>query len=181
MTTAGTPTVQRLDDSGPQIRILYCFSCKSIEEIPDYEGRPEDDVFLQLSTERHASSGIPHTGHLFKVAVKLWSVESIRKQIIKQIHVGSGGLSELDPEYYNSKSTFSEDALRCYATHLRPRESCPDYGNEKKRLVPNTNADRKELGMPTVAETGGPKVYLCQFCPIHSVIVSKKRALRGTL
>lgn len=174
-----SPTIRELDGSGPQIRLLYCFVCKSIEELPDFEGNSDDDVLLQITVERHMSSGIPHTGHLFRVAAHLWAVESIRQQIIKQIRVGSGGLSEIDAAYYDSKSTFSEDALRCYSSHLRPRESCPDYGDEKKRLVPKTKAERKELGMPTLKETGGPKVYLCQFCPIHSVVMTKRHDKRG--
>lgn len=174
-----SPTLRELDATGPQIRLLFCFVCQTLEELPDYEGRPEDDVLLNITLERHTIATIPHTGHLFKVAVKLWAVDSIRQQIIKQIRVGSGGMSEIDPTYYESKSTFSEDALRCYSAHLRPSDGCPDYLDDSKRLLPKTDKERKELGMPSVRETGGPKVYLCQFCPIHSVVTQKKRTIRG--
>jgi len=36
-----------------QIRLLVCRDCKSIEELPDYEGRPSDDLLLNISVEKH--------------------------------------------------------------------------------------------------------------------------------
>lgn len=168
-----------LDDSGPQIRLLYCSVCKTIEELPPFEGRPENDVLLEISVQRHETNGLRHTGHLFNVALKLWSSPRVREQIIKQIKGGSEGLNEFDPTYYASKSTFGEDALKCYSLHLRPKGACPDWRDERKRLVPDTRAERRDLGMPTLKETGGPKVYLCDFCPVKSFYMTKNNEQKG--
>lgn len=168
-----------LDDSGPRIRLLYCSVCKSVEELPPFEGRPENDVLLELSVSRHETNGVRHTGHLFDIALKLWSSERVRKEIIKQIKGGSKGLDELDPTYYESKSTFSEDAMKCFGLHLRPKGACPDWRSERKRLVPDTREERKDLGLSPVKSGTGPKVYLCQFCPVAVYYSTKEREQKG--
>ncbi len=172
-------TVRKLDDSGPVIRLLFCFNCTSIEELPNFEGRPENDTLLTITLEKHHSAGVPHTGHLFTVPLRLWTSEASRNEIIKQIKVGSGGISELDPDFYETKSQFGEDAMACFAAHQRPKGQCPDYKSDKKVLQPKTNEARKELGMPLLKDVGGPKMFLCDFCPVKSFNMQKAREAAG--
>ena len=172
------PQVVQLDSSGPQVRILYCFNCKTIEDIPDYEGHPDDDTLLEIVLEKHTSAGVPHTGHMFKVAAKLWFVDSVRKEIIKQIRSGSGGMDELDPGFYDTRNTFFEDAMKCYGDHLRPKGACPDFRTDKKRLLPQTDALRKEAGLDKVKNSAS-RVYLCDFCPVKSFYMQKSRLEAG--
>lgn len=177
---ADSGAVREIKDNGPQLRIFYCWNCKSFEELPDFQGRPEDDTLLALLVERHQSAGVPHACTPFRVGVKLWSVERVRNAIIKQIREQTnGGLDELDPTYYATRSMFYEDAMVCYAKHLRPQDSCPDWMNETKRLVPNTAAERKELGLTAPNKSQATKVYLCDFCPVKSIVMTKKRAAAG--
>lgn len=168
-------------DNGPKIRLLYCYNCKTIEELPDYEGRPEDDTLLEILVEKHQSAGIPHTGFLSKIGVKIWSVESYRKEIIKNLRnrVG-GGLADLDPDYYTTKATFYEDAMKCYSEHMRPKEGCSDWRASNKRLVPQSTKElRKELGLESAAKSASTNVYLCDFCPVKTFYVTKKRDAAG--
>lgn len=169
--------------AGPDIRLLYCLVCDSIEELPPFEGEPEDDQLLEILVERHVfPSGEPHKGHLMKLPQLQWESPGIRKEIIKQMKGGgSKGIDEFDPDFYATRNTFQEDALKCYNAHLRPTDGCPDYESDSKRLLPNTKADRKELGLVDPSKAPGPKNYLCYFCPISSVIEAKKRALKGGL
>jgi hypothetical protein len=106
-------------------------------------------------------------------------IRLLRKEIIKQIRDGAGGMSDLDPAYYDTKSQFSEDAMTCWRDHLKPKDSCPDYMSDKKILLPKTDELRKEAGLPKPSEAGGPKQHLCRFCPIHSVVMQKRRELGG--
>jgi hypothetical protein len=184
---ASVPDLAAYDNSekyitgeGPAIRLLFCKNCKTLEELPDFEGqRPEDDVLLQILTERHVSAGVPHTGQLMRVSLQFWAVPSIKEEITRQIFQnGAPGLASLMPDFYETKATFSEDAMTCWRQHLSPKDSCPDYGSEKKRLLPDTRAERKDLGLAPAAEDG-PRVYLCQFCPVHAMVVQKQRAARG--
>jgi hypothetical protein len=166
-------------DDGPKIRLLYCYNCQTVEELPDFEGNPDDDLFLELAIEKHESAGIKHTGFLSKIGVKLWSQEKFRKEIIKNIRsrVG-GGLADIDPDYYTTKATFYEDALKCYSDHLRPEAGCHDFRDSKKRLIPKTHAERKEAGLPNPADSA-TRVYLCDFCPVKTHVVTQQRKAAG--
>jgi hypothetical protein len=167
---------------GPQIRLLVCAVCGTIEELPDYAGPPESDTLLNISVEKHRfPSGDEHKGALLKVPVSAWQRDDVRKQIIEKIKGGgSKGLAEVDSAYYETRSTFGADALTCFKAHLRPQNGCPDYGNESKALRPTSTAqERKDLGLAPVEKTGGPKIFLCQFCPVHVQVTTKARDKAG--
>ena len=175
-----TSTITSGADLGPQIRLMICDTCSVIEELPDFEGNPDHDVTLNIAVQNHTDpSGIAHIGKLMKVPVKYWANAQVRDEIKKQLSAGgSKGLDEVDEKFYESRSTFHEDAMSCYAKHMRPKGRCPDYKIDSKRLVPNTKADRKEAGLGK-AGTAGPKVFLCDFCPAKQYMVTRNRAEAG--
>lgn len=177
------PVLGSKEYDGPLIRLLRCLVCKTWEELPDYEGPTDRDYLLEITLEKHKfDSGDPHVGKLFKVPVKAWTSAEQRKAILDQLGAGaSAGLDAIDPEksFYDTKSTFMEDAMKCYKAHNQPKIGCPDYGHDKKRLLPNTAKERGELGLPKPEHLEGPKIYLCNFCPMHSVVTSNKRLAAG--
>jgi hypothetical protein len=168
-------------NKGPQFRLLFCMVCNSLEELPPFQGRPENDHLLAIACEKHRfPSGEEHKGLLFTVPVMAWQNTEARKDIIRQIKGGgSKGLDEIDSTFYESKSTFAEDAMKCWKSHNKPQDSCSDYESSNKRLLPNTGKERKELGLASLKDAPGPKNYLCHFCPIHSKVVQRKRKLLG--
>ena len=174
-------TYTQVKDDGPKIRLLYCYNCKTIEELPDFEGRPEDDTLLEILVEKHQSAGVPHTGFLSKIGVKIWSQEKFRKEIIKNLRTRvGGGLADIDPDYYTTKATFYDDAMKCYNLHLRPAEDCSDWRAKNKRLVPKSTAElRKDVGLAPAAQTASTNVYLCDFCPVKTHYVTKQRNAAG--
>jgi hypothetical protein len=165
----------------PITRVLYCLVCDTLEELPLYDGDPEHDHLLAILVERHVfPSGEPHKGHLFRVPQTEWDREDVRRRMIEQIKGGgSKGIDEFDASYYATNNTFREDALKCYAKHLRPTDGCPDYKTDKMRLLPNTKAERRDAGLPDPKNAPGPKNYLCNFCPVQSVVDQKLRAMKG--
>jgi len=172
---------QTKTDPGPEIRLLLCNVCKTIEELPPYDGDPELDVLLAVLVEKHRfPSGDPHVGRLFRFNKYLWDRPDVREEVIRQIHGGgSEGLDEFDAGYYDTKDTFREDAMQCYNAHLRPKGGCHDWRSDKKRLLPNTKAERKDAGLPNPLDAPGPKVYLCDFCPVRSYYMTKSREEKG--
>ena len=161
----------------PYLRLLVCRTCKTIDELPPFEGRPEDDVLLELTVQKH---GADHVGVLYNVAELHWRSDTLREEIKKQMVQGlSSGLDIFGTNFYTTRMTFQEDALKCYEAHLRPKGQCPDYGSESKRLLPDTDADRKDLGLKKAKDSASTKVYLCQFCPVHVYNVTKKREAAG--
>ena len=165
----------------PMFRLLYCMVCNSLEELPPFEGRPENDHLLEIAVDPHKfPSGEPHKGLLFVVPTRVWMDENARRETIKQIKGGgSKGLDEFDKDFYSSRSTFQEDAMRCYNAHNRPKDGCSDYGSDRMRLLPNTAKERAELGLVSLKDAPGPKNYLCMFCPVQSTVMTKKRMAQG--
>lgn len=161
----GAQALNVIERKEPQIRLLVCRTCKSAEELPDWEGRPEDDTLLQITVERHQRPE-PHIGILYKFPVKYWAVPKAKAAIMAQIKEGSPGLDVFGTNYYETKSTFQEDALTCWGQHNRTKD-CSDYKIDSKQLKPDTAKDRKDAGLGRPGTTG-PKVYLCDFCPVKS-------------
>ncbi len=156
-----------------QIRLLRCDDCLTLEELPDFDGPPEYDTLLITLTSRHQfPNGEPHKGRLIKVEKRAWGLENLKAAILEQIWQGSKGLAEFDATHYEVKQTFHEDAMKCYAQHLRPTEGCPDFNSESKILRPDTKAERKEVGL---TQKGMPIIHLCSFCPVRSYYERKSR------
>ena len=148
-------------------RLLICRDCRTIEELPDYDGPVDYDVLLDHAVEAHKfPNGEAHFGNLATVSDEQWRNESTRQQIIAQIRSKTTGL---ESEYYATKNTFEADAIACYNKHRRPDEGCIDWKIDKKRL-----------GNPTkVGWQAGPKVYLCDFCPCKSWVKTQERWQQG--
>ena len=172
---------QRPLQNEPTFRLLFCLVCQTLEELPPYEGAPEQDVLLQIACETHVfPSGEPHKGKLFVVPLRAWANKESKKEIIRQIKGGgSKGLAELDDTFYDSRSTFMEDAMGCWKTHLRPKDNCDEFHSNHKMLVPNTAKDRKKEGMERYQDSPGKKTYLCDFCPVAVAVAQRKRKLLG--
>jgi len=179
----GKPLIGSKPVDGPIIRLLRCMVCETWEELPDYEGPSDKDYLLQISIEKHVfPSGDPHVGKLFKVPVKTWANPEQRKAVLDQLGAGaSKGLDALTPEenFYETKMQFAADAMDCWKRHNQPKDSCDDYESPKKRLLPDTAMERKELGLPKPEHLDGPKIYTCHFCPYHGQVVQRRRAIMG--
>lgn len=156
------------------IRLLVCTHCKSLEILPDFEGPPEHDSVLGALLERHKVAGHPEdSGKLLRVDESAWNLHraDIEAEIRKAF---AGGLTGFEAAYYHAKDTFKEDAFECWRQHNRD-PACSDYKSEKKLLKPgagsgteafDTSQDRKDLGL----SSSRTKVYLCDFCPVKSLV-----------
>lgn len=160
----------------PYIRLLVCRTCKSIEELPPFSGRPEDDVLLRISVDRH---GAEHIGVLYNVSALHWNSETMRAAIKDQITKGSSGLDVFGTNFYSTRMTFADDAMECWGKHMRPQGQCPDFRSEKKRLLPDTKGERKEAGLESPTKSSATRVYLCDFCPVRVYNERKAREEKG--
>jgi hypothetical protein len=156
-----------------QVRLMICQDCKSIEEIPDYDGPVEYDYLLEAASSRHTTaSGLRHIGIMCKVPADAWNTPQMRMEIIQQLKERTG--KGLGDEFYAVKETFKEDAMRCWKQHNRTR-NCDDFKSDAKRIVPDTKADRKDLGLAPMKSNR----FVCEFCPVHAVMMQRMRADRG--
>ena len=72
----------------PMFRLLQCFVCDTLEELPPFDGPVEQDHLLAIAVETHVfPSGEPHKGKLFSLPLRAWANVSSKKEIIRQIFV----------------------------------------------------------------------------------------------
>ena len=166
----GTEVVVTADE-GPQIRLLRCTHCGTLEELPDFQGDPRDDHLLDHLVMEHQRRHPFHDetdAFLLRVSEEKWRNPKTRRGIHAQIWADREGKGFV-PEYYASKNTFIEDANKCHVQHNR-QVPCIDW-----------HADRKRIGNPTKEgwREGRVKVYLCDFCPVASIVMQKKREAAG--
>lgn len=161
------------------IRLLACQQCKTIEELPTFDGPPEQDFLLSHLVEKHReASGLEHIGALFTVPETDWANEATKNSIAQQIAAKlEGGETGLGSAFYDLKNTYTEDAGNCFNAHNR-NPACGDYRSDSKRITPGTAAERRAAGLP---EYRSPKDrYVCDFCPVHSLVeqAARKKALK---
>ena len=160
----------------PYIRLLVCRTCKSIDELPPYDGPEGGDVLLEITVERHGEN---HIGTLYNVPALHWQSKTMNAAIREQVTNGATGLDAFGTNFYATRMQFHEDAMTCFGQHNRPKGQCPDFRSEKKRLLPSTKAERKEVGLADPKNAPGPKVYLCDFCPVRTFNARKFNEERG--
>lgn len=157
-----------------------CHIDGAVHELPWYEGDPERDDTLNYRISQHKfPDGSAHFGNLFVYNAKDWSKSTVRQAILeeiaKQVRPGEG--TGLGQTFYDVKSNFQQDAIECWKGFGRTTDPghC-DYRKDNKRLWPDTKQDRKELGLDPKDR---PNTFLCDFCPVHSLVMQKQRAKAG--
>jgi hypothetical protein len=165
-----------------KIRLLFCETCASVDELPDYSGPVErDDTLNYLVANKHTwPSGTPHVGgHLADVAKTEWDTPSYRTKIIEKMNeaIKNKGSDGLGNTFYETRDTFADDAMSCWKSHNRTTD-CSDYRHKSKALIPDTKDLRKEIGLSTRA-ADMPKTFICDFCPAKSSIEQRKNASAG--
>lgn len=176
-------------------RLLVCRECRTIEQLPLYAGPPQleaQDPVLDNVVRRHvqkhgdikpdmaallvASEDPCRCGEKTTVDVQgrilkgsrsirgphtFW--EGHRDDVLKGLQERWTGFH---PEFYATKDTYQEDAMRCYNIHRRPQGTdCIDYHDDSRRLTP--------------AAWKGREIYLCDFCPVSSQVTTAIRHAAG--
>jgi hypothetical protein len=171
---------QAPDPNQPHVRILVCHVCKTIEEIPDYDGPVAHDQLLDYKCSLHVfDSGTPHRGLLVRVPTKQWDSSDFRRTFSDEIGqmVGAGYGDGVPGLQYDLKNNFKQDAMMCWKQHSRT-DDCGDYQSKNKALYADTKAERKDAGLE-ISLSARPKHFLCDYCPVQSIIDQKKRDAAG--
>lgn len=163
-------------------RLLVCKECKTIEELPLWDGDPKDepqDQLLDNLVRRHVQKHgeTEDSAMLLNVPDEAWNDPNDQLRILTNLQERWTGFV---PSAYHLMNTFAEDALRCYNKHHRPTGGCIDYCEPNKLLTSNLwhsemddfidKSDRKKYSL-----SGRTPVYLCQWCPVETWVTTKKR------
>lgn len=173
-----------VDPNEPHMRVLKCIKCRSVEEVPDYEGPEggentmEYDGTLKFFTDQHIHKGCKRDDFMtLRFATKFWIIPKVKEGIIAQLNEGAQGLDVFGTNFYDTKSNFTADAMSCWIKEHNQTKDCGEYKSDKKRLKPGTSVERAALGLEK--EGTGPKVYLCDYCPVKSLVQEKAFKKKG--
>lgn len=173
-----------VDPNEPHMRVLKCTRCRSIEEVPDYEGPEggentmEYDLNLKFFTDDHVSKKCTREDFsTIRFPTRFWIVPKVKEAIVSQLQEGAQGLDVFGTQFYDTKNNFLADAMNCWVREHNQTKDCGDYKSDKKRLKPGTSSERAALGLEK--EGTGPKVYLCDYCPIKSEVQKKAFGKKG--
>ena len=67
--------------------------------------------------------------------------------------------------------------MTCWIKEHNQTKDCGDYKHDKKLLKPGTELERMKAGLEK--ESNGPKVYLCDYCPVKSKVQEKAFKKKG--
>ena len=166
-----------------KIRLWVCHECKSVDAIPWCGEDPncQHPMCVDALEYRVAPHRLPSDPRRFHGQVNLadieksmWDKYSTQQDILVKLQqiVDPGAGTGLGGELYTASQTYDADAALCWKQHKRTTD-CADYKAESKRLVPDTKAERKELGLETRSRHRPTQTYLCDFCPVKSIIQTK--------
>ena len=173
----------KVNPNEPMMRLLVCKKCKSIEEVPDYDGpdgginTAEYDHTLRFFIDQHMEKSCSKDHWImYNLPTKYWIIPKVKASIEKQIQEGAQGLDVFGTNFYATKANFTADAMSCWIKHNQTKD-CSDYKTDRMQLKPDTAAERMQAGMEK--ESSGPKVYLCDFCPVKSIVQEKAFNKKG--
>ena len=151
----------------PSLRLVRCSTCKTLEEIPDYQGDPQFDLVLDDVVRRHEDKHRDReTLVLMRVNIEDWENPQRKRQIHKSIWSGVTGFV---PEYYATKSTYQEDAAKCFRAH-HFSVPCIDWKIDSKRIGNPTKEGWKQAVV---------KIFLCDFCVVKVKVQEAQRNATG--
>lgn len=167
------------------MRLLFCNHCKSLEEIPDYDGDAEVDPLIEEVVRQHnvrapmEHGGANLTASPMRIAVVddlEWAMD--REKIIKQINESNKKVG-FDAWVSEAHNTYGEDALKCWHAHREPGEGkpCIDYWSDSKRIGRPTAEGRVVLKENPKLSTDDP--HLCQWCPYYTHVMTEVRHKKG--
>lgn len=163
-------------DNAEYVRLLFCHTCKSCDEVPDFTGPPQHDFYLEYRVRQHRfSDGRPHHGLLGRVENTRASISAAIDHMSDTVTPGAG--SGLGQPLYDLRDNYKTEAMQCWKQHNRTSD-CGDYRSDKMRLWADTKADRKAEGLAT-NRNERPNAWVCDFCVVHSLVQQKQRQAKG--
>lgn len=175
--------VETSDDSkDTKLRLLICHTCSSIQPIAAFHGPAEHDEQLHARVAEHQYPGSrPTRGHdmdLGKVSERSWNDPEKRRSILAKLgeEIGTGKGAGLGVENYDLRDDYMDMAMRCWRVEHNRTSDCGDYMSDRMTLLAHSVEERRDLGLDPRQR---PKLKLCQFCPMHSVIMQRQRKKRG--
>lgn len=165
------------------MRLLFCSHCKTCEEVPDIDGPEASDRILNALIERHAErEPMEHGGERlqfspFRVGAFTDHDWATNPDNCLKLAAERNKADGFNAWVYEARSTYGEDALRCFSRHHRPTEGCIDYRDDSKIIGRPTQEGRSAMKDMYKLAKSDPSI--CDYCPVHVWVTTKIRTKQG--
>jgi|KBSMisStandDraft_5_1062788.scaffolds.fasta_scaffold04761_10 hypothetical protein len=156
------------------MRLAFCYHCKTLSRLDDYEGgfhddgEPVSDHLLVNWVERHMhglSEDQHPGGRVFPfegrdIEVTGGRMDGVGVQVANEVEQVRAELAKVGQEIFELKDELVEDANKCFVKHSRPTypdRKCIDYHDDSKWLGRRVKVDGQRFN----TQQG----YLCSYCP----------------
>lgn len=158
------------------VRLLFCHDCRSVDQIPDFDGPAQYDHYLTHRVRQHQfPNGEPHRGIMGRCEDTKSAIQSAIDHMANMVQPGTG--TGLGQPLYDLRDNYKAEAMQCWKRHNRTSD-CDDYRHDKMRLWADTKAERRAEHLATNREER-PNAWLCDFCVVHSLVQQKQRQAKG--
>jgi hypothetical protein len=166
------------------MRLCYCYHCKTLSKIADYDGEysfdsePLNDVLLENWVQRHMHGFTEEQhpgGRVFAfqgrdIEVQGGRLDGVGVDIANEVEHVRSELAQAGHDVFELKDELKDEAQKCFLKHKRPEypdKKCIDYHDDSKWL------GRKEKieGQRVHTQQG----YLCSFCPYETNVSIARR------
>lgn len=143
----------------PDERLLVCKTHNTMWKLRPYEGSPEYDMELREICDRH-NAQVPDPQNC---NASIFRVDAATAAKLDMETVVTNKLGELDVYIKDFRDELKVDALRCFNSHNRPKDSCIDWCDDSKIIG-------RKTGVPPAK-----RQYLCMYCPCASYVAHRER------
>jgi hypothetical protein len=173
------------------MRLAFCYSCKTLSKLDDYDGGfnedgdPVSDHLLDNWVERHGH-GLDTTvepgttrnahpgGRVFpfegrEIEVTGGRLDGVGVTVANEVEQVRAELAKVGVEVFALKDELVDDAQKCFVKHKRPEypdKKCIDYHDDSKWLGKRIKVEGQRFNTR--------QGYLCSYCP-YEVNVSIAR------
>jgi hypothetical protein len=166
------------------MRLCFCYSCRTLSKIDDYDGgyhddgEPISDHLLEnwIARHMHGLSEDDHPGgRVFPfegrdIEVEGGRLDGVRVDVANEIEAVRSELSRAGVEVQALRDELREDAHSCFIKHKRPMypdRKCIDYHDDAKWLGRRIKVDGERINVR--------QGYLCSFCPYETAVSIARR------
>lgn len=166
-----------------QLRLLICDVCNSVQPIPwcGTEGDCShstcmDPLNTRIAEHKHFEGDTGQFARLAGIEKAVWENPEYQRAFLNDLAVITGKAGDgqgLGAPLYEAMANYEEQAHDCWARKHNRTTDCGDYKSAKMKLTPDTKALRKDLGLTVKDKFIPGSTYLCDYCPMKSIMQTK--------
>ena len=166
------------------MRLCFCYSCKTLSKLDDYEGdfeadgEPVSDHLLENWVQRHMhgmSADVHPGGRVFPfegrdIEVHDGRLDGVRVEVANEVEQVRSELARAGVEVQALTRRAGDDAHKCFIKHSA-RCTQTASASTTTTIPSGSGAASRLMGSDSTSQQG----YLCSFCPYETAVSIVRR------